>query len=144
MLALAGGAGGGWLGHDRIEEAHAAARVAAPLIGIIIGAVVAALAMITRALDTAFLKKAKAAGITPMSKYFSPFITIITLGLLAGVSLLLLSATKQCGNGWSTAFGAAAGLFTLWTLAGLLPALGTLIQFTQLLEKTAGIPEPKE
>ncbi|MFJ8939995.1 hypothetical protein ACIRL0_30485 [Streptomyces sp. NPDC102365] len=143
VISLLGAAGGAWLGHERPSEAYAAARVAAPLVSVIIGAVVAALAMITRALDTSFLKKSKAAGITPMSQYFSPFFNIVALGILSGISLILLAATSSCETNFRTAFGAAAGFFTLWTLAGLLPALGTLIQFTHLLESTAGIPDPK-
>jgi hypothetical protein len=37
--------------------------------------------------------------------------------------------------------GAAAGFCILWTLASLLPALGALVVFTRLIEKTSGISE---
>ncbi|MFF8287797.1 hypothetical protein ACF068_01025 [Streptomyces sp. NPDC016309] len=111
----------------------------------IIGAVLAALAMITRASDTEFLKKAKGAGILPISQYLTPFFTVIFFGILSSVSLILVAAVGGfASTGWRTGLGAAAGFFTFWTLAGLLPALGALVVFTRLVEIAAAIRLPDE
>ncbi|MET8681845.1 hypothetical protein ABZW18_30755 [Streptomyces sp. NPDC004647] len=149
FVALIGAGGGAWVAHDRPSQLESAARVAASMIGIIIGAIIAALAIITRACDTAFLEKAKAADrwkpedpILPISRHLKPFFTVIALGLLSGVSLMALSVISSCtSTNVRMAFSAAAGFLSFWTLAGLLPAMGTLIHFTYLIEESV---EPRQ
>ncbi|MFF3206655.1 hypothetical protein [Streptomyces sp. NPDC002962] len=112
--------------------------MAAALFGVIIGSVLAALAMITRACDTAFLRKAKKAGILPISDYLWPFFTTISMGLLSAISLLVLSAVPvSAPTDLRMALGALAGFLVFWTLASLLPALGALVVFTRLIERAA-------
>lgn len=140
VSALAGAAGGAWLGHDCTLPMEPVVRVAAALFGVIIGSVLAALAMITRACDTAFLKKAKKAGILPISEYLWPFFTTIALGVLSAVSLLVVSAIPvDASTDLRMALGALTGFLVFWTLASLLPALGALVVFTRLIERAAEI-----
>lgn len=142
IVALAGAAGGAWLEHNNSAQIDSVTRVAASMIGIIIGAIVGGLAMMTRALDTQLLRKLKEIGQTPVAKFFSPFLTVILFGVLAGILLLALSGASSCmDTTWKTILGGAAGFFTLCTLAGLLPALGSLISYVALLEEAAQVPD---
>lgn len=142
VVALAGGAGGAWLEYSKSAHIDSVTRVAASMIGIIIGAIVGGLAMMTRALDTQLLKKLQRIGETPVAKFFSPFLTVIFVGVLAGIFLLLISALPEClPTGLRTTIGAATGFLTLLTLSGLLPALGSLIAYVDLLEDAARVPD---
>ncbi|MBC9723693.1 hypothetical protein [Streptomyces sp. TRM68367] len=140
--AVLGGAGGAWLGHDDDLPVHEVLGVAVSMVGVIIGAVFAILAMITRACDNTFLRKARKAGILPVTNYLWPFFTIIAMGVLSTIFLLILAGVPEdAPTPVRMMAGAAAGFFILWTLASLLPALGALIVFTRLIEKTSGISE---
>lgn len=140
--AVVGAAGGAWLGHDDDLPIEEALGVAVSMVGVIIGSVFAILAMITRACDNTFLRKARKAGILPITNYLWPFFTVIAMGILSIIALLVVAGVPE---GAPVALrmmaAAAAGFFVLWTLASLLPALGVLIVFTRLIEKTSGISE---
>ncbi|GAA2446109.1 hypothetical protein [Streptomyces glaucus] len=138
--AVLGAAGGAWLGHDGDLPMEEALSVAVSMVGIIIGSVFAVLAMITRACDNSFLKKARKARILPIAHYLWPFFTIIATGVLSTVLLLVVAGIPEDAPApLRMMAAAAAGFCVLWTLAGLLPAVGALIVFTRLIEKTSGI-----
>jgi hypothetical protein len=112
------------------------------MVGVIIGAVFAILAMITRACDNTFLRKARKARILPITNYLWPFFTIIAMGVLSTIFLLIVAGiTEDAPTILRMMAGSAAGFCILWTLASLLPALGALVVFTRLIEKTSGISE---
>ena len=78
----------------------------------------------------------------PITDYLWQFFTVIAMGILSIFSLLLVAAvSEEAPTELRVAAGALAGFFVLWTLTSLLPALGALIVFTRLIEKTAGIRE---
>jgi hypothetical protein len=140
VAAVLGAAGGAWLGHDDDLPIEEVLGVAVSMVGVIIGSVFAILAMITRACDNTFLKKARKAGILPMTNYLWPFFTIVAMGVLSTVSLLVVAGiSEDAPVALHMAAGAAAGFFVLWTLASLLPAMGVLIVFTRLIENASGI-----
>ncbi|GAB2724606.1 hypothetical protein [Streptomyces bullii] len=140
--AALGGVGGAWLGHDDDLPIDEVLGVAVSMVGVIIGSVFAILAMITRACDNTFLRKARKARILPVTNYLWPFFTIIAMGILSTVFLLVLAGIPDDGpTGLRMMVAATAGFCILWTLASLLPALGALIVFTRLIEKTSGISE---
>jgi hypothetical protein len=140
--AVLGAMGGAWLGHDDDLPVEPVLGVAASMIGVIIGSVFAVLAMITRACDTAFLKKAKRARILPMADYLWPFFTIVAMGILATTALLVLAGvSEEAPDEVRMIAAAVAGFFVLWTLASLPPAMGVLVVFTRLVEKTANISD---
>ncbi|WP_217241158.1 hypothetical protein [Streptomyces sp. AC555_RSS877] len=142
LSALCGAAGGAWLGHDGDLPMEEALGVAVSMVGIVIGSVFAVLAMITRACDNNFLKKARKARILPIVNYLWPFFTIIAMGILSTVFLLVVAGVSEdAPRVLPMMTGAAAGFCVLWTLAGLLPAMGALIVFTRLIEKTSGISD---
>ncbi|MFI8945061.1 hypothetical protein ACIGO6_00880 [Streptomyces sp. NPDC053750] len=140
LSATLGGAGGAWLGHDDDLPMDEALGVAVSMVGIIIGSVFAILAMITRACDNNFLKKARKARILPITNYLWPFFTVIAMGVLSTVLLLVVAGVSEdAPTAFRMTVAGAAGFCILWTLAGLLPAMGALIVFTRLIEKTSGI-----
>jgi hypothetical protein len=140
VAAILGGLGGAWMGHDDDLPMEEVLSVAVSMVGVIIGSVFAILAMITRACDTNFLKKARKARILPMTKYLWPFFTIIAMGILSTVFLLIAAGLSDDAPAVLRMMaGAAAGFCILWTLASLMPALGALIVFTRLIEHTSGV-----
>jgi hypothetical protein len=140
--ALFGAVGGAWLGHDDDLPMDEVLGVAVSMVSVIIGSVFAILAMITRACDNNFLKKARKAGILPVVNYLWPFFTIIAMGILSIIFLLMAAGVPEdAPTVLPMTAGAAAGFCVLWTLAGLLPALGALIVFTRLIEKTSGVQD---
>jgi hypothetical protein len=138
--AIIGGLGGAWLGHDDDLPMDEVLSVAVSIVGVIVGAVFAILAMVTRACDNNFLKKARKAGILPITNYLWPFFTIIAMGVLSTFFLLITAGMPDdAPMALRMLAGGLAGFCILWTLASLLPALGALIVFTRLIEKTSGI-----
>ncbi|MGW0839170.1 hypothetical protein ACWD26_03230 [Streptomyces sp. NPDC002787] len=140
LAAVCGAAGGAWLGHDGDLPMDETLGVAVSMVGVIIGSVFAILAMITRACDNTFLRKARKAGILPITNYLWPFFTVIAMAVLSTVFLLVVAGVSEdAPTPLRMMAGAAAGFCVLWTLASLLPALGALVVFTRLIEKTSGI-----
>ncbi len=75
-------------------------------------------------------------------RYLAPFIFTAVLGVLASLALLALGLTATTAlPAWRGTIGATAGLLTVWTLASLLPALDTLVQFISLKSEAAALPE---
>lgn len=142
LFATLGGAGGAWLGHDGDLPIEEALGVAVSMVGVIIGSVFAILAMITRACDNTFLRKARKARILPITNYLWPFFTVIAMGILSTICLLVVAGVPEdAPTPLRMLVGGMGGFFVLWTLASLPPALGVLIVFTRLVEKTSGISE---
>ncbi|MEE1760537.1 MULTISPECIES: hypothetical protein [unclassified Streptomyces] len=140
LAATSGGLGGAWIGHDDDLPMDEVLGVAVSMVGVVIGSVFAVLAMITRACDNTFLRRARKARLLPVVNYLWPFFTIIGMGILSIVFLLLMAGiSEDAPTLLLMTVSASAGFCVLWTLAGLLPALGALIVFTRLIEKTSGV-----
>ncbi|WP_406218506.1 hypothetical protein [Streptomyces canus] len=139
LIALAGGAGGAWLENSGSPKIDGAVRTAATMIGFIVGAVIGGLAMMTRAIDTQLLRKLRSVNaVTPLAKFFSPFLHVILLGVASGVLLLVVAGLSDCAPvEWKTGLGGAAGFFTIWALVELLPVIGSLLYFMDMLEAAA-------
>jgi hypothetical protein len=106
--------------------------VVAGLVGVVIGAVLAGVAVQAAFMDGAFLRKVARIGRTPVY-YLAPFLFTATLGVLASLSVTVLAFTSLTAEAWFR--GAAAGTvgFTaVYTLASLLHGLDTLVQFIDL------------
>jgi hypothetical protein len=140
--AFLGAVGGAWLGHDDDLPMEPVVGVATGMIGMIIGAILGVLAIITRACDTSFLRKARKANILPITDYLWPFFTIVAMGIMAAISLLAVAGvTEDASTEVRMTLGGMAGFFVLWTLASLPPALGALIVFIRLIELASDIRE---
>jgi len=130
--------------HGRINEVVA---VAATVSGAIVGAVIAGMAIQTAAFDRTFLLLLKEISLrdstinTGPARYLSPFLTTAGIGVAALVCLLAWAALPEDSHVVMRAvFGSLSGGLTLWSMASLIPALGTLIQFVALLNAAAGDP----
>jgi len=120
---------------------HRALPVAAGLVGVVIGAVVAGVAVIAAFMDQAFLRKVKRLGRQPI-RYMRPFLFTATLGVVASLLLLVLIALPDSTPTWLTGIVAGlCGFAVVWTLASLIPALDMLVQFVGLRFIASDIPD---
>ena len=139
-LAAAGGAiWAAWTG--RGDRLVAVAPIAVGLAGVTVTAVVASLALMSAFMSPKFLRNLAAINRAP-TRYIAPFLATVILGIIAALAGLVLSAsTPTAPVGWLGSIGALAALFTVWAMASLVRGLSTLVQFVQLQEKSAAVPD---
>ncbi|MDS1114242.1 hypothetical protein RD149_10720 [Gordonia westfalica] len=141
FIGIAGCAAGITLGLVRPGQLVAAAPVFGAAVGVIIGAVIAGVSIQSVFLDQPFLRKLRAIGRDPVD-YLSPFLFTATIGVFALFGLIALTLTTPTAPEWFVApLGGYVGLLTLWSIASLLPGLGTLIQFIGLRQDALDIPD---
>jgi hypothetical protein len=131
-VGLLGGAGGVWLALAYPEGLANGASMAATLVGIIIGAVVAGVAVTAAFLDATFLRKLRTIGREPV-RYVAPFLLTVFLGVVAALVLLVLGVLPPTTVPAVLAtLAGLAGFTTVWALCSVVPAVGVLIQFLGL------------
>lgn len=140
-VAVLVGAAGGWLGAEHFDVASAAAGTAANLIGVVVGTVVAALAIISAFMGPELLRKLELLDRDPVY-YLGPFLITAVLGVAAAFATIALAATPLTADDWvHVTVAAAAGFFTAWTLGSLLHSLSTLVQFVRYQAEAAQVTE---
>ncbi len=140
-IGLAGGVGGLVLGLKYPDRLVGAVSVTAGVVGVVIGAVIAGVAIQSAFLDQSFLRKLRAIGRDPVS-YLTPFLFTAAIGVFALLGLLVLSAVPATATTWVlAALGTFVGLFSFWAVASLLPGMATLIQFVGLRQDAIDIPD---
>ena len=140
-IGIAGGIGGLVLGLKYPAQLLGAVSVAAGVVGVVIGAVIAGVAIQSAFLDQSFLRKLRAIKKDPVD-YLTPFLFTTVIGVFALLSLLVLSVTTPTANTAALAtLGAIAGLFSSWAVASLLPGMATLIQFVGLRQDAIDVPD---
>lgn len=140
-IALVGLGGGLVVGLQYPERLGSAVAVAAGVVGVIIGAVLAGVAVQSAFLDQAFLRKIRAIGRDPID-YLVPFLFTATLGVLALLGLLILAPMSP--TAWTPARatgGAVVGFLSFWSVASLLPGMATLVQFVRLRMDALDVPD---
>jgi hypothetical protein len=141
FLALLGGSGGAWLALSSPQTLAKEIPLAATVVGIVVGAVVAGMAVLAVFLDQAFLRKLRAIGREPV-RYIGPFLFTAALGVVASLLLLLLTGLPATTPEWLLALvSGLAGFTVTWTLASVLPNLSLLVQFIGLQFDAADIPD---
>lgn len=112
------------------------------LVGVVIGAVIAGLALLSAFMDQKFLRTLSLIDESPR-RPMRPFLFTVVLGVIAAFFLVVLAAfDADATSAWLLApltalsFGSAA-----WTLGSLLPALDVLVQFVAVQETAAQIDE---
>ncbi|MEU2338550.1 hypothetical protein ABZ608_34115 [Streptomyces sp. NPDC013172] len=138
VLTIVGAGGGAWVGVDgRPRELVILATSA--LVGVIIGAVIAGMAIQTAGFDRTFLRNLKAANKNPI-KYLRPFLFTASAGVSSAIAILVWSAipptASETANG---IIGGLSGSLAMLTLASVFPALNTLVAFIPLLSASAEI-----
>ncbi|MFI6457980.1 hypothetical protein ACIBF6_41310 [Streptosporangium amethystogenes] len=115
--------------------------VAASLVGVIIGTVLAGVAVQAAFMDQSFLRKLRAIGRDPVY-YLAPFLFTGVTGVIGMLTLLVLSAMSANTHIVVLApFGSVAGFFTVWSLASILQCLAMLVQFVGLKMDAADVPD---
>jgi hypothetical protein len=139
--ALAGGFGG--LATALVTPAAMvrAVPVAAGLVGVVVGAVVAGIAVQTAFMDQAFLRKIAAIGRDP-ARYTAPFLFTAAVGIFSMLSLLVMgtmSASSPQAVLVTVSF--VSSFLTVWTMSSLLQGLATLVQFIHLKVDALDVPD---
>lgn len=133
-----------WLALDHPKRLLGLTGPAAGVVGVVLGGVLAGAAIQTAFLDTSFLRKLEAIGRNPV-RYLLPFLFTAVLGVVAMFALLVLAALRPNDCPLLLAIsGGLAGWFASWTIASLIPALGTLVQFIGLRQDAAMVPDAEE
>jgi hypothetical protein len=115
--------------------------IAAGLVGVVIGAVLAGVAVQTAFLDQAFLRKVRAIGRDPV-RHVAPFLFTATIGVFSMLGILVLAVLEPSSNVWILAtFGSVTGFLTVWTMTSLLSCLAGLVQFLHLRVDAIDVPD---
>lgn len=135
---LLGSGGDCWVALAAADKAKDLIAIGAALVGVVIGGVIAGMAIQAAGLDTEFLRKLNKLDIAT-ERYLTPFLSTTLIGVLAVAMLIVWGAVAQIQPRWIPGIaGAAAGGLALWSLASLIPALGTLVQFVGLRQEAIG------
>lgn len=140
-IGLAGGVGGLVLGLKHPVQLVGAVSVTAGVVGVVIGAVIAGVAIQSAFLDQSFLRKLRAINRDPVT-YLTPFLFTTVIGVFALLGLLVLSTVSVTAPTPVLAtLGALVGLFSCWAVASLLPGMATLVQFVGLRQDAIDVPD---
>jgi hypothetical protein len=115
--------------------------IAAGLVGVILGAVIAGVSIQAAFFDQAFLRKLRAIGREPVY-YLAPFLFTVVIGVAAMLGLLVLAVlTPAAHPAVLGVAGGVTGFAVVWTIASLLPCLATLVQFIGLKMDALDVPD---
>jgi hypothetical protein len=140
-LGLIAGGLTAWLAIHSLVQFQLVLPVAASLVGVVIGAVLAGVAVMAAFLDQSFLRKLDLIGREPIH-YIAPLLFTVFLGILASIVVLIAAAMPQAAPVWIDALTAGlVGLFVVWTLASLIPDMSMLVSFVRLQVEAARISD---
>lgn len=115
--------------------------VAAGLVGVILGAVLAGVAVQAAFMDQPFLRKLRAINRDPVH-YLAPFLFTGAIGVFGMLGLVVLSAaSKDTYVVVLGVVGSVSGFFTVWSMASILHCLAMLVQFVGLKMDAIDIPD---
>lgn len=140
-VGVAFGGLGAWAALAAPIEFQRTLGIAAELVGVVVGTVIAGAAVIGAFLGASFLRKLRLIGREPV-RYLTPFLITAALGVGAMFAILVTSALPSDAPDWI--IGTASGIASLlvgWTLASLIPDLNTLVQFVRLQEAASEVAD---
>lgn len=141
LVGVAGAAGAVTLALVNPDALMRAVPTAATLVGVIIGAVLAGVAVQAAFMDQAFLRKLRAINRDPV-RYLAPFLFTGVSGVVAMFFILIISAmTKDTQKAVLAVSAGLTGGATAWSLASVLPCLSTLVQFVGLKMDALDVPD---
>lgn len=141
FLGLVGGGGAIAVALIAPDALLRSVAVASGLVGVIIGAVIAGVAVQTAFMDQAFLRKLQAIKREPV-RYVAPFLFTATIGVFAMLGLIVISMlSAKSPEVLIATIGGITGFFTVWTIMSLLYCLSTLIQFIGLKMDAVDVPD---
>lgn len=140
-LGCAGAVGAIYLSLHDPKMIGALVPVAMGIVGVVIGAVIAGMAVVAAFMDGIFLRKLHKIG-KGARRYVTPFAITAALGVLAALILLVARVTVAMGPEWLRVGSAGfAGLFGVWTIASVLPLLSLAIDFVDLKNDASKVPD---
>ncbi|MGI5285135.1 hypothetical protein ACQEVF_17625 [Nonomuraea polychroma] len=141
VVALLAGTGAVVLSLVSPEALLRAVPVAAGLVGVVIGAVLAGVAVQAAFMDQAFLRKLRAIGKDP-NHYLAPFLFTGVTGVFGMLALLpLATMSKDTWPALLSITAAVASFFTVWSLTSILHGLAMLVQFVGLKMDAVDVPD---
>lgn len=143
LIGVAGGVGGLVLALLAPERIGDLILLAGAVVGVVIGAVIAGVAVLTAFFDQSFLRKLGASGHEPV-RFMRPFLFTATVGVVALLFLFVLAALPNKPTGVYAPMAALAGLCCVWTLVSVLPGLDMLVQFVGLQHEAAEFVDPRD
>lgn len=144
LIGICGGAGGVWVALADYERFKEILPLAVGLVGIVVGTVIAGVAILAAFLNQPFLRKLKAINREPI-RYVRPFLFTALLGIIASILTLAVAALPVNPPSWIKAAGAGLlGTSVVWMLASVVPNLGMLVQFIGLQFDAADVPDEAE
>ena len=143
-LGVAGGVGGVILALNAPDGLFRAVDVAAQALSVVVGSVIAGVAIQAAFFDQAFLRKLRAINRDPV-RYLAPFLFTAVIGVGALLSLMALATLgPEAPRVALGPLGGLVGFLTVWALASLLPCLATLVQFIGLKMDALDVPDDIE
>lgn len=140
-IGILGGIGGIILAVSYPKTLHSTAPIVIGLVGVVIGAAIAGMAVIAALMDGVFIRKVHAIG-RRTSRYVAPFAFTALLGVCAALVLLVLVSLPTHAFEWlRITVGGLAGLFAVWTVASVLPLLSLTMDFVELKGDAANVPD---
>ena len=138
---MLGGGGGVWVALEAPERIDALIPVIVGVVGVVIGAVLAGVAVVAAFMDQAFLRKLRAIKKEPV-RYVRPFLFTAWLGTVCAISASVLTAIPRDTDAWVRApISGFTGLTAFWTLGSVIPDLDMLVQFIGLKFDASEIPD---
>jgi cytochrome bd-type quinol oxidase subunit 2 len=141
LVGLLGLAGSLWLAFANPESLHRAAPAAIGIVGVVIGAVIAGMAVVASFMDTTFLRKIHLIN-ERAKRYVAPFAATAAIGVCAGLSLIVFVALPESAPHWFfRTMAGISGFFTFWTIASVWPLLSLALDFVELKSDAAKVPD---
>jgi hypothetical protein len=140
-IGVLGGVGALWLAFESPKTLTTAAAPALGVVGVVIGAVVAGMAVIAAFMDGVFLRKIHRIG-HRAGRYVAPFASTAMIGVAAAIALIVLIALPSHPPKWLFVTTAGlSGLLTVWTVASVWPLLSMTLDFVGLKSDAADVPD---
>lgn len=131
-LGVSAGVGSVWLALVTPDAVLRSVGIASGLVGVIIGAVIAGVAVQAAFMDQAFLRDVQAIGKEPV-RYLAPFLFTAAIGVFAMLGFVVLSTlSAKSPIALLAIVAGATGFFAVWSVTSLLYCLSTLVQFIGL------------
>ena len=141
FLGIAGAGGAAALAVIAPDALLRGVSVAAGLVGVIIGSVIASVAVQTAFMDQSFLRKLRVIDREPV-RYVAPFLFTACISVFAMLGLIVLSTLSAKSNvALLGTVGSLTGFFTIWAIASLIYCLDTLVQFMGLKMDAVDVPD---
>jgi hypothetical protein len=141
FLGIAGAGGAIAMAFTSPDALLRGVPVAAGLTGVIIGAVIASVAVQTAFMDQTFLRKLRAINREPV-RYLAPFLFTAVISVFAMLGLIVLSTlSSKSALALLSVVGGLVGLFLIWGITSLLYCLDTLVQFVGLKMDAADVSD---